>query len=406
MTNNKSKIVLFDIYTTGHHSYYALALSKYLYQKDYEVIFVTFKDERTDAYFKDIPYLKIEYIGGNPHNEISKNFFIRNLQVTKILTKCFNIANAHRAKIFHILYLDHNIIPLFFARKIFKPKFNILGTLFWPYFISNKKTDLFHRIYYKITALLLKEMILKKKLNSLFVHTNNIKELIVQELNLKDTEPGNVMVIPDPSLIFYNYCSQEEARERLRLPKNEIILLYFGVLTREKGLDILLEAIKEIKGKFKLLIAGRPVYFTKSYIEAYKTQLDEPTKIIDHIEYISQDDVPFYFLSADAVILPYRKSFLGTSGVLQQACGAGKPVIATNVGEIGETVRKYNLGIVVSPESPDSLREGIQEFLKNYQEMIKKIKQNAIKYAEEHSWEKMAEITETTYRNILKNEVT
>lgn len=401
MQDNKEKIILFDIYTTGHHGYYALALSKYLYEKGYEVIFITFRDKRTEAYFKDNPYLKIKYIGDNPHNKIKKNFLMRNIQIFKSLNKCFNLANSYRAKILHILYLDHNIIPLSLALKVNNPKFNVLGTLFWPYFINNKNANLFHKYYYKITAFLIKNLLRKKKLGGLFVHTSCIKNLIKKELKLGNLYNKKIITIPDPSLMFHEYCSTEEARKRLNLPHDEIILLYFGVLTYEKGLDILLDAIKDIKRKFKLVIAGRPVYFTKSYIESYKAQIEDASKIIDHIKYIPPEDVPLYFLSADAVILPYRKIFLGTSGVLQQACGAGKPVIVTDVGEIGKAVKKYNLGIVVEPESPDALREAIQRFLRNHKEIIEKTKQNVLNYAEEHSWIKMSEITELVYRSFF-----
>ena len=401
MQDNKEKIILFDIYTTGHHGYYALALSKYLYEKGYEVIFITFRDERTEVYFKDNPCLKVEYLGGNPHKQIKSNFLMRNIQIFRYLNKCFNLANSYRAKILHILYLDHNIIPLFLALKVNNPKFNVLGTLFWPYFINNKNANLFHKYYYKLTAFLMKNLLLKKKLSCLFVHTSNIKNLIEKELKLEDFNNGKIVTIPDPSLMFHEYCSTKEARKRLNLPQDEPILLYFGVLTYEKGLDILLDAIKDIKERFKLVIAGRPVYFTKSYIESYKAQIEDASKIVNHIKYIPQEDVPLYFLSADAVILPYRKMFLGTSGVLQQACGAGKPVIVTDVGENGKAVKNYNLGIVVEPESPDALRKAIQCFLRNHKEIIERKKQNILNYAEEHSWIKMSEITELVYRSFF-----
>lgn len=228
-----------------------------------------------------------------------------------------------------------------------------------------------------------------------------MKNLLSKELGLNDVYSQNIVVVPDPSLNFYNYCSKEEARERLGLPQDENILLYFGVLSFEKGIDILLNAIKTLNEKFYLVIAGRPIHFIKSFIDDFKNNLNNPERIISHIDYIPENKVPLYFLSSDLVILPYRKTFLGTSGVLQQACGAGKPVIASDVGEIGYIVKKFNLGIVVEPESVHSLREGIKNFLINKKRFQNSV-ENALKYAEEHSIKRTAEKIYSTYMSLLE----
>lgn len=402
MQNRKDySIVLFDIFTTGHHGYYALELSKYLHEKGIQVIFVTFKDERTQSYLQCNPYWKIEYIGGNPHLVIKDNFLIRNIQIFFAFKKCVTIAKKYGSRIIHVLYLDHNVIPLLGASIIKKNRVCILGTLFWPYFIKSENKSLFHKIYYWLTKILLKFALKKNLLNILFVHSENIKQLLEKELILKNKNTKKLVVVPDPSLNFYHYCTKEDARAALGFPQHETILLYFGVLSYEKGLDLLLNAIEGLNEKFKLVIAGRPTFFDESFIENFKNSLYDKEKIISHIDYIPPEKVPLYFLAADAVILPYRKSFLGTSGVLQQACGSGKPVIASDVGEIGNVVKKHNLGIIVEPESIDSLREGIKKFLKEKEIIYKLVQKNALNYAKENSAEKMAEKTYHTYLYLL-----
>lgn len=398
---NTNKVVLFDIFTTGHHGYYALNLAKYLNDKGIVPILVTFRDERTESLFQNSLYLKIEYIGGNPHLEIKNNFFIRNVQLYLAFKKCFDIAEKYNAKIVHVLYLDHNIIPLLGAIIIKRYKFSVLGTLFWPYFIKGSNKDFFHKLYYQLTKKLLKYAMVNGLLKGLFVHTDNIKKLLLKGMNLNVSFNSNIIVVPDPSLNFYNYCSKKEARSKLGLPQDENILLYFGVLTFEKGIDILLNAIKTLDEKFKLVIAGRPVYFNKTFIDKFKNSLSDPERIISHLDYIPEDKVPLYFISSDVVILPYRKTFLGTSGVLQQACGAGKPVIVSNVGEVGYTVKKFNLGIVVEPESVDSLREGIKKFLSDKEYIQRLASENALRYAQEHSIKRTVEKIYSTYLSLL-----
>ena len=190
----------------------------------------------------------------------------------------------------------------------------------------------------------------------------------------------------------------EEAKEKLQLPKEVPILLFFGTLSWDKGLDLLLESVKYIEKDFRLVIAGPPRYFMRSNVAAYKKQLNDPTKIIERVKYIPEEELSYYFLSADAVVLPYRKVYKGTSGILQRASAAGKPVIVTDVGEIGKIVNKHSLGIVVEPESIHALIQGILRFLADRKAITNTVVQNAVHYAEQHHWRKMAAIVELAYR--------
>jgi glycosyltransferase involved in cell wall biosynthesis len=70
-----------------------------------------------------------------------------------------------------------------------------------------------------------------------------------------------------------------------------------------------------------------------------------------------------YFLASDAVLIPHPADFKGQSGILAKACSHGRCVIASDVGALGKTVRESGIGLVVEPESADSLREAIDKFL-------------------------------------------
>ena len=51
--------------------------------------------------------------------------------------------------------------------------------------------------------------------------------------------------------------------------------------------------------------------------------------------------------------MPYRK--IDSSGVLATAIGHRRPVVVTDVGSLGETVREFGAGLVVPPDDPDAL---------------------------------------------------
>ena len=56
---------------------------------------------------------------------------------------------------------------------------------------------------------------------------------------------------------------------------------------------------------------------------------------------------------AAVVVLPYRE--IESSGVLATALGHGRPVVVTDVGSLGETVREFEAGAVVPPEDTAAL---------------------------------------------------
>ena len=397
------KILLFDLLTSGHHISYVSYLSRYLCEKGHEVMLVTLKeDNRIELLKQDEPKLSVKYISNNTNAKVKRNIIGRHVQMLKSLKKCFQLADTWDADVVHVLSLDYNELPLYLQELCWRKHiWRLFGILVAPYFSHDKdeKVNFLRKLYHRLKVAILKRMLEKGTLSALFVHTVETKELLIRRFGWQSRYLERIVVIPDPVEISYGHCSREKARERLDLPKDIPILLFFGGLRWIKGPDLLMGAIKGLSQDFKLLIAGLPEHTTQSDVEACKAQLDDPSKIIDCLKYIPEEDVEYYFLSADVVVLPYRKAFKGTSGVLQQACGAGKPVIAADVGQIGRIVKEHSLGITVEPESVEALREGIQRFLKDRDAIMDAGVQNALRYAKESHWRKMAAGVEVAYQS-------
>jgi glycosyltransferase involved in cell wall biosynthesis len=155
-------------------------------------------------------------------------------------------------------------------------------------------------------------------------------------------------------------------------------------------------------GEWYAVVAGKPGEIGEAEVEQYREKLREPERLITHLGHIPDEDVAKYFAVADVVILPYRRAFKGTSGILQRAAAAGKPVIATDVGEVGPTVHEYGLGVVVEPESPKALAEGIEEFLVRKDELGEVIRPRALQYAKANDWRIMAKRVREAYLSSLE----
>jgi glycosyltransferase involved in cell wall biosynthesis len=108
-------------------------------------------------------------------------------------------------------------------------------------------------------------------------------------------------------------------------------------------------------------------------------------------EYVPQENVATYFSAADVVVLPYLSAT--QSGIAQIAYNFDTPVIATDVGGLGEVVRDGITGYVIPPADPQALAKSIRRFYaeRREAEFAANVQQEKKKY----SWEAMATAIET-----------
>lgn len=123
---------------------------------------------------------------------------------------------------------------------------------------------------------------------------------------------------------------------------------------RDKGVPLLLEVFKEfIKEEDAILyIAWRGKYNRELYQVINMLDLENQVKIIDRVV-----DMPEMYAKTHITVIPFvnlwRSPEIPMSAIESLACG--RPVVATNVGEIGEIVEKYKCGCVAKPLKGDFL---------------------------------------------------
>jgi len=132
----------------------------------------------------------------------------------------------------------------------------------------------------------------------------------------------------------------------------------------------LIAAMRYLKDRYNvratLLIAGRPPKTNgfDPYARDIRT-LGLEADVLRHIERVPENQVGMYYSAADVVALPYERTFQAQSGVLFDAYAYGVPVVATDVGAIGETVRGDGTGIVVASGEPMEFARALSELLAN-----------------------------------------
>lgn len=164
--------------------------------------------------------------------------------------------------------------------------------------------------------------------------------------------------------IVKSKISLNEVRKRFHLSQGDKLVGTIGRLSKEKGIDYLIKAGSEIIATYpdvKILIIGDGP--ERQNLEILAKQL----RISDNVIFCGfQKDVAEFYHLIDIVVLPSITE--GLPMVLLEALTYSKPIVATRVGGIPEVITDGKTGILVEPQNPSRLAEGIIRILKNPEE--------------------------------------
>jgi glycosyltransferase involved in cell wall biosynthesis len=133
-------------------------------------------------------------------------------------------------------------------------------------------------------------------------------------------------------------------------------LLFFGIVRRYEGLDILLRALAEVKPDVSLTVAGE-IWEGRDEISALIAELQLGDRVSLTDGYVAAEDVPALFSAADALVLPYRSGTASQNALI--ALQLGVPVIATRAGAIADAVIDGVNGLLCEPGNASDLKRAI-----------------------------------------------
>lgn len=181
---------------------------------------------------------------------------------------------------------------------------------------------------------------------------------------------------------FGEGVDRAKARDAINVPAHKKTLLFFGLIRPYKGLDTLLEAFGRLPDDYHLIIAGEAYEDTAKYEQLTASFSDRLTW---HNGFVADEDLPVWFSAADAVVLPYRSAT--QSGVTAVAYHFRRPVIATNVGALGETILHDETGMLVPPGDPAALATAIETWFSRE----RNVEESIASWCEQRSWSRFAD---------------
>jgi glycosyltransferase involved in cell wall biosynthesis len=214
---------------------------------------------------------------------------------------------------------------------------------------------------------------------------------------------GKVLWLPLGVNKIDKIISKENARRYFNLPQDKPVFLSFGFLHAGKDVETIFRALKDIPDAFLLHGGDEGIGADSTKLASIAARHDMLNRTIIRNYYIPEEEKPYYFFAADAIILSYTMQFLSTTSLLWQACRFGTPVIASDNGQLKELMEEYQLGLLFQAQDADSLREAIMRFIRLTPEQVKVLKDHCHRFASEFSHEKWAQKCLEIYEKLLAN---
>lgn len=284
------------------------------------------------------------------------------------------------------------------ARAILKFKPDMVLISYWmPFFAPafGKIADILRKKGIKVIGILHNVLAHEKQFGAKALTKyffNNCDAFVIlnksSEKDLLELKPKAKYII-HPHPLYDHYGTKvdlTEARKRLNIPLDKKVILFFGFIRDYKGLDLLIESMKDMNDEYLLLITGE-VYGNFKKYESQIDKYDVRNRIRLEIRYIPETEIPLFFSASDVCVLPYRTAT--QSGIVGISYHFDMPVIVTNTGGLAEMVEENKTGLIVEVISAESLSKTIKEYFKNG--LKNKFVPFIGNYKAKHSWKSLAD---------------
>jgi glycosyltransferase involved in cell wall biosynthesis len=183
--------------------------------------------------------------------------------------------------------------------------------------------------------------------------------------------------------------------------KEENMLLFVGRISQTKGLHILLNSLRYLKERIRLVIIG-PADWDVGYFQSILKMIENENQKGKHeIKYLGtmeQTELVEWYQKASLFILPsFSEGFPVT---ILEALACETPVIATPVGGVPEIIKDHKTGILVPVGNHLQLANAIQHLLENENIRLKMGREGRKLVIEQYSIEKACQKLCSIYKQL------
>jgi glycosyltransferase involved in cell wall biosynthesis len=316
-----------------------------------------------------------------------------------------SFSNSSKLVFYLILF---NIIAFF---RLLSENFDIihchdLDTLFAGFFAGKLKSRKViydaHEIYPLMVQQHLPKIMVKMLCNVEFLLIKRVDILItVSEIFADYFEEGVgkktkifvVMNCKDPEDFRTSEKRIAEFKKRFGI-ENHFMVLYNGWLTPNNGLEELFNAIENLNSQIEdmIVVICGDGFASEEFKKVIKEKDIE--KYVKFVGKIQWKHIPLFINACNIMYVVYnpadKYTFLRTPVRLFEAIAAGKPIIASNFGELGRIIKKEGCGVLVDPKNPNELSYALLELNRN-KHLYEELCRNSKRASKTYNWVVMEE---------------
>ncbi|MHC4560156.1 MAG: glycosyltransferase family 4 protein, partial [Planctomycetota bacterium] len=200
--------------------------------------------------------------------------------------------------------------------------------------------------------------------------------------------------IPDLPFVDSNYYKHKFGMEGRKT------ILTFGLLNRNKGIEVMLEALPPIvkaePSVLYIVLGMTHPSVLKHDGESYRFGLQRMVKelglqkhVIFHNRFVKDEELHNFLCAADIYVTPYLNKEQLTSGTLSFAVGAGKAVVSTPYWAAAELLAEGR-GKLVGFRDSAQLTEAIMEILQD-DSLFYSLRRRSYEYGRSRTWPKIGQ---------------
>jgi len=224
---------------------------------------------------------------------------------------------------------------------------------------------------------------------------------------------AQVRIIPHGIPVMDRKVEQEALKAHFGVAGRRLMLT-FGLLSPNKGLETVIRALPAVVREFPDLVylvvgATHPVVL-RNEGEAYRTMLTQEAEALgvrEHLlfcgDFVSNEDLRKYLQAADIFVSPYLNEAQVTSGALSYAMGAGAAVVSTPYWHAQELL-SGGRGCLFPFRDDEALSGILLQLLRSPSE-LERVRACALAFSETMAWPRIGEVYFDAMRSTLRSSV-
>lgn len=180
----------------------------------------------------------------------------------------------------------------------------------------------------------------------------------------------------DKTIVITNFIKQKPDAQ---ISKKGNYVLYFGRLSREKGIDTLLRVVKETPDIHYVFAGKGPM---EDLLKGYKN--------IEYLGFVSGSELSDVIRKANVTLLPSIGYENSPMSVLESQM-YGTPVIGSNLGGVSELIVEGKTGFLYDPKNEKKLKEYIEKLM-NDKNLAEELGKNSLEHVRKFNIDRYTDI--------------